>query len=113
MMGGVLGGVTPFPFALLSPMTLTSSFTEIPCSSGGMSLLKVINGFLTTGDCCCGGGLSLKDLTDFDISPDLKSFWKNDGFIGDPGVAGRVEPKAEGAENFFNAGGCCGNINPG
>ena len=36
---GVSGGVTPFPLALLSPMTLTSSLTDTPCSSGGMSLL--------------------------------------------------------------------------
>ena len=27
---GVPGGVTPFPLALLAPMTLTNSFTETP-----------------------------------------------------------------------------------
>jgi hypothetical protein len=42
---GVPGGVTPFPFALLAPITLTSSFTETPCSSGGRSLLNA-SGFL-------------------------------------------------------------------
>jgi hypothetical protein len=38
---GVPGGVTPLPLALLSPMTLTSSLTETPISSGGMSLLTM------------------------------------------------------------------------
>ena len=36
---GVPGGVTPFPLAREAPMTLTSSLTETPWSSGGMSLL--------------------------------------------------------------------------
>ena len=36
---GVPGGVTPFPLALLSPITLTSSLTDTPINSGGMSLL--------------------------------------------------------------------------
>ena len=36
---GVLGGVTPFPLAREAPITFTSSFTETPCSSGGISLL--------------------------------------------------------------------------
>lgn len=36
---GVLGGVTPLPLARLAPITLTSSLTDTPCSSGGMSLL--------------------------------------------------------------------------
>ena len=36
---GVPGGVTPLPLAREAPMTLTSSLTETPCSSGGMSLL--------------------------------------------------------------------------
>ena len=38
---GVPGGVTPFPFALLSPITFTNSFTDTPCNSGGMSLLII------------------------------------------------------------------------
>lgn len=42
---GVPGGVTPFPLALLAPITLTSSLTETPCNSGGISLLNGI-GFL-------------------------------------------------------------------
>ena len=36
---GVPGGVTPLPLALEAPITLTSSLTDTPCSSGGMSLL--------------------------------------------------------------------------
>ena len=36
---GVPGGVTPLPLAREAPITLTSSLTETPCSSGGMSLL--------------------------------------------------------------------------
>ena len=36
---GVPGGVTPLPLALDAPITLTSSLTETPCSSGGISLL--------------------------------------------------------------------------
>jgi hypothetical protein len=39
---GVLGGVTPFPLARLAPITFTSSLTETPCSSGGISLLTSI-----------------------------------------------------------------------
>ena len=38
---GVPGGVTPLPLAREAPITLTSSLTETPWSSGGMSLLKV------------------------------------------------------------------------
>lgn len=37
---GVSGGVEPLPLARLSPIALTSSLTETPTSSGGMSLLK-------------------------------------------------------------------------
>ena len=36
---GVPGGVTPLPLALLSPITLTSSLTDTPINSGGISLL--------------------------------------------------------------------------
>jgi len=36
---GVPGGVTPLPLAREAPITLTSSLTETPWSSGGMSLL--------------------------------------------------------------------------
>ena len=36
---GVPGGVTPLPLALDAPITLTSSLTETPWSSGGISLL--------------------------------------------------------------------------
>ena len=36
--GGVFGGVAPFPLALDSPIALTSSFTDTPCNSGGISL---------------------------------------------------------------------------
>ena len=39
---GVPGGVTPFPFARLSPITFTNSFTDTPCNSGGMSLLIIL-----------------------------------------------------------------------
>ena len=43
---GVPGGVTPLPLAREAPITLTSSLTETPCSSGGISLLKADNAFL-------------------------------------------------------------------
>ena len=36
---GVPGGVTPLPLARLSPITLTSSLTDTPINSGGISLL--------------------------------------------------------------------------
>lgn len=39
--GGVRGGVAPFPLARDSPIALTSSFTDTPCSSGGTSLDKL------------------------------------------------------------------------
>lgn len=35
--GGVRGGVAPFPLARDSPMALTRSLTDTPCSSGGTS----------------------------------------------------------------------------
>ena len=40
---GVPGGVTPLPLALEAPITFTSSFTETPWSSGGISLLNADN----------------------------------------------------------------------
>ena len=43
---GVPGGVTPLPLALEAPITLTSSLTDTPWSSGGMSLLNADNAFL-------------------------------------------------------------------
>ena len=81
MLPGVPGGVTPLPLALLSPITFTSSLTETPCSSGGMSLL-------TTGGGGGGGGMGL--LTEGGLAEDplrdpfSNNFWKNDGF--DPGA---------------------------
>ena len=80
MLPGVPGGVTPLPLALLSPITFTSSLTETPCSSGGMSLL-------TTGG---GGGGGMGLLTEGGLAEDplrdpfSNNFWKNDGF--DPGA---------------------------
>ena len=76
MLPGVPGGVTPLPLALLSPITFTSSLTETPCSSGGMSLLTCGGG----GGGGMGrrreGGLAEEPRRD----PFSKSFWKNDGF---------------------------------
>ncbi len=62
---GVPGGVTPFPLARLSPMTLTSSLTETPWSSGGMSLLMCCGMTLRWSGGLCDGELSssLKNLS--------------------------------------------------
>ena len=71
-LGGVPGGVTPLPLALLSPITLTSSLTETPCSSGGMSLFTW---------CCAGLGLlAVGGLEELPRLREPSSLEKNEGF---------------------------------
>ena len=90
MLLGVPGGVTPLPLALLSPITLTSSLTETPCSSGGMSLLTCGGGG--------GGGMGRRreggEAEEPRRDPFSNSFWKNDGFC--PGGAEDVADAGEG-----------------
>ena len=75
---GVPGGVTPLPLALLSPITLTSSLTDTPINSGGISLLAeaaeaaAAKGFLEVGGLC--------DAVRLMASP-LNNFWKKLGFL--------------------------------
>lgn len=76
---GVPGGVTPLPLALLSPMTLTSSLTETPWSSGGISLLMCWGTGLRWS-----GGLWEGELARRAGSP-LNHFWKNEGFLPSAG----------------------------
>ena len=75
-----LGGVTPLPLARLAPITLTSSLTETPCSSGGMSLLTGKED-LRASAAAAGDdrrlGEGLPDLA-AELSSDLNHFWKND-----------------------------------
>jgi len=85
---GVPGGVTPLPFALLAPMTLTSSFTETPCSSGGISLLNGM-GFLcrSAGDAFLLGTGGLDDpLGLLPGSSPLNHFWKKDFLSIEPAL---------------------------
>jgi len=97
----VLGGVTPFPFALLAPITLTSSFTDTPCNSGGISLLIGKAFFAVVREVVAGGTsmdgandaagedlLAGEELPDPPATPDpprvdvessdLNHFWKKD-----------------------------------
>ena len=71
---GVPGGVTPFPLARLSPMTFTSSLTDTPINSGGMSLFAAAAtmGFLEVGGLCEAVRL---------MASLLNSFWKKLGFL--------------------------------
>ena len=86
MLPGVPGGVTPLPLALLSPITFTSSLTETPCSSGGMSLLTATEEEEGGG----GGGGGMGRLTEGGLAEDplrdpfSNNFWKKDGL--DPGA---------------------------
>jgi len=85
---GVPGGVTPFPFALLAPITFTSSLTETPWSSGGISLLNGI-GFLckSAGDAFLLGTGGLDDpLGLLPGSSPLNHFWKNDFLSMEPAL---------------------------
>lgn len=85
---GVPGGVTPLPFALLAPMTLTSSLTETPCSSGGISLLNGI-AFLcaSAGDAFLLGTGGLDDpLGLLPGSSPLNHFWKKDFLSIEPAL---------------------------
>ena len=85
---GVPGGVTPLPFALLAPMTFTSSFTDTPWSSGGISLLNGI-GFLcmSAGDAFLLGTGGLDEpLGLLPGSSPLNHFWKKDFLSIEPAL---------------------------
>ena len=73
---GVPGGVTPLPLARLSPMTFTSSLTDTPINSGGMSLFAAaaapMGPFLEVGGLCEAVRL---------MASLLNSFWKKLGFL--------------------------------
>jgi len=85
---GVPGGVIPLPLALLAPITLTSSFTETPCSSGGISLLNGMVGFLwaSPGDDFRLEDGGLADLEGLFSSSPLNHFWKKDFRSTDPAL---------------------------
>jgi len=85
---GVPGGVMPLPLALLAPITFTSSFTETPCSSGGMSLFTGIEYFLcwSIGDDFLLDDGGLADLEGLFSSSPLNHFWKKDFLSTDPAL---------------------------
>lgn len=83
-LGGVPGGVSPFPLALLSPIALTSSLTETPTKSEGTSLkrkimIKGIEQLLQVRKIRTEKSTEKNSFAPFQIN--TNNFWERLGFI--------------------------------